>query len=37
MLDEVEKINSKKYVKKIDKSEVIVGPQNQCLNQKKIL
>ena len=33
--DEVEKINSKKYVKKIDKSEVIVGPPESMSKSKK--
>ena len=34
--DEVEKIDNNKAVKKIDKSEITVGPSSLCLNQKKI-
>ena len=33
--DEVEKIDTNNIVKKSDKSKVLVGPLNQCLNQKK--
>ena len=34
--DEVEKIDTKTFVKKIDKSKVYVGPPGRCLNPRKI-
>ena len=34
--DEVEKIDAKTFVKKIDKSKVNVGPPSRCLNPRKI-
>ena len=34
--DEVEKIDQKNVIKKSDKTKVVVGPQSQCQNQKKI-
>ena len=33
--NEIEKIDSRTAIKKSDKSKVIVGPQDQCQNQKK--
>ena len=33
--DEVEKIDNKIFVKKVDKSKVYVGPPESCQNLKK--
>ena len=35
--EEIEKINPKKIVKKLDKTEVLVGLRSPCLNLKNII